>query len=170
MSPDTTPNTTRPDTGMSDDAATAEARRIIHEAARDLAQTPTAHRDTTPLPRYGDTPPVPQPGIPPMTQRATDASRLILTTGLATVPPGLIAIGLLLASGQADPTVVGMICAAPAAVAVPILAIARLLRRAKDAMPDVHHHHYTGSVTQQHTTQTTHTHGLIARTHNELPR
>ncbi|MFE9608400.1 hypothetical protein [Streptomyces sp. NPDC006012] len=167
MSPDTTPNTTRPDTGMSDDVATAEARRIINEAARDLAQTPTAHRDTSPLPRYGDTPPVPQPGIPPMSQKATDVSRLMLTAGLSTVPPGLIAIGLLLASGQADPTVVGMICAAPAAVAVPVLAVARLLRRAKDALPDVHHHHYDGPVYQDQRNLHTSTRGVWAKTTNQ---
>ncbi len=58
-----------------------------------------------------------------------------------------------------------MVCAAPAAVAVPVLAIARLLRRASGVVPDVHHHHYTGPVRQEHTT--THTRGLIARTHND---
>ncbi|MFH9671251.1 hypothetical protein ACH4L5_03025 [Streptomyces sp. NPDC017405] len=165
MHPDPTPATTRPATVMSDDAAAAEARRIITDAYRPAPQTPAAYRDDTPVPAYGHTPPVVQPGTPPMSQRAVDAGRLMLTAGLATVPPGLIAIGLLIASEHADPTVIGMVCAAPAAVAVPILAIARLLRRAKDVVPDVHHH-YTGPVHQQHHHTHTTTRGLIARTHN----
>ncbi|MCL3998008.1 hypothetical protein [Streptomyces lavenduligriseus] len=166
MHPDTTPNTVQPTAGMSDDVAAAEARRIIANAYRPAPDTPTAYRDDTPVPAYGSTPPVVQPGTPPMSQRAVDASRLMLTGGLATVPPGLVAIGLLIASEHADPTVIGMICAAPAAVAVPILAIARLLRRATGVVPDVHHHHYNGPV--RHETTITHTRGLIARTHNEL--
>ncbi|MFH9661665.1 hypothetical protein ACH4NF_26635 [Streptomyces sp. NPDC017248] len=151
---------------MTDTEAAVEARRIIANAYRPAPAVPTAYRDDTPVPAYGHTPPVVQPGIPPMSQRAVDAGRLMLTAGLATVPPGLIAIGLLIASEHADPTVIGMICAAPAAVAVPILALARMLRRAGDVVPDVHHHHYNGPVRQEHTT--THTRGLIARTHTEL--
>ncbi|MFI0230052.1 hypothetical protein [Streptomyces sp. NPDC017086] len=151
---------------MTDTEAAAEARRIIADAYRPAPAVPTAYRDTTPVPAYGSTPPVVQPGTPPMSQRAVDAGRLMLTAGLATVPPGLIAIGLLIASEHADPTVIGLICSAPAAIAVPILALARMLRRAKDVVPNVHHHHYTGPVRQEHTT--THTHGLIARTHTEL--
>ncbi|HEY8982674.1 MAG TPA: hypothetical protein VIU15_24190, partial [Streptomyces sp.] len=129
----------------------------------------TSYRDTSPLPPHGDTPPVPQPGIPPMSQRAVDASRLMLTAGLATVPPGLVAIGILVASRQADPTVIGMICAAPAAVAVPVLALARLFTRAREATPDVpdtHHHHYDGPVYQDQRTTHTRTAGLWAKTDN----
>ncbi|MFM9446906.1 hypothetical protein [Streptomyces acidiscabies] len=169
MPPDTTP--TPPGTGMSDDTAAAEARRIIADAERLAAALPTSYRDTTPLPAHGDTPPVAQPGIPPMSQRAVDASRLMLTAGLATVPPGLVAIGVLVASRQADPTVIGMICAAPAAVAVPVLALARLFTRAREATPDApdtHHHHYNAPVTQESTT--THTRGVFARTHNDNRR
>ncbi|BCM68496.1 MULTISPECIES: hypothetical protein [Streptomyces] len=150
---------------LTDTEAAAEARRIIADAYRPTPEMPIAYRDDTPLPTYGSTPPVVQPGTPPMSQRAVDAGRLMLTGGLATVPPGLVAIGLLIASEHADPTVIGMVCAAPAAVAVPVLAIARLLRRASGVVPDVHHHHYTGPVRQEHTT--THTRGLIARTHND---
>ncbi|MDX3017342.1 hypothetical protein [Streptomyces acidiscabies] len=150
---------------LSEAAAEAEAARIIADAYRPAPTLPTSYRDTSPLPAHGDTPPVPQPGIPPMSQRAVDASRLILTTGLATVPPGLIAIGVLIASRQADPTVIGMICAAPAAVAVPVLALARLFTRAAETVPDTHHHHYEGPVRQESTT--THTRAVFARTHND---
>ncbi|MET7731201.1 hypothetical protein ABZT02_07510 [Streptomyces sp. NPDC005402] len=159
-----TPDTARSDVRMSEDVADAEARRIIADAYRPAPTVPTSYRDTSPLPAHGDTPPVAQPGVPPMSQRAVDASRLMLTAGLATVPPGLIAIGVLIASRQADPTVIGMICAAPAAVAVPVLALARLFTRVAEAAPDEHHHHYSGPVRQEHTT--THTRGIFARTHN----
>ncbi|GAQ58743.1 hypothetical protein [Streptomyces acidiscabies] len=164
MPPDTTPTT--PAHGrMSEAAAETEAARIIADAYRPAPTLPTSYRDTSPLPAHGDTPPVVQPGIPPMSQRAVDASRLILTTGLATVPPGLVAIGVLVASRQADPTVIGMICAAPAAVAVPVLALARLFARAGEAAPDTHHHHYDGPVRQESTT--THTRAVFARTTND---
>ncbi|EFH28759.1 MULTISPECIES: hypothetical protein [Streptomyces] len=159
--------TTGPAVAMSDDQAAVEARRIIADAYRPAPTVPTSYRDTCPLPAHGDTPPVAQPGVPPMSQRAVDASRLMLTAGLATVPPGLIAIGVLIASRQADPTVIGMICAAPAAVAVPVLALARLFSRVAEAAPDEHHHHYSGPVRQeQHHTHTT-TRGVWAKTNNQ---
>ena len=126
---------------------------------------PTSYRDDSPAPAYGATPPVPQPGTPPMSQRATDISRMMIAGGVATVPPGLIAIGVLVASQHADPTIIGMICAAPAAIAVPILAIARVLRRVKDVVPPEHHHHYSGPVDQR--TVHSSTRGVWAKTTNQ---
>ncbi|MET8982059.1 hypothetical protein ABZX85_41350 [Streptomyces sp. NPDC004539] len=164
MPPDTTP--TPAGAALSEAAAEAEAARIIADAYRPAPAVPTSYRDTSPLPAHGDTPPVAQPGIPPMSQRAVDASRLMLTAGLATVPPGLVAIGILVASRQADPTVIGMICAAPAAVAVPVLALARLFTRAREAAPDTHHHHYDGPVYQDQRTTHTRTAGVWAKTDN----
>lgn len=161
-----TPEPSHPSSRMTDAEVAAEAHRIFTEACRPEPDMPTAYRDPSPLPTHGSTPPVAQPGTPPMSQRAVDISRLMLTAGLATVPPGLIAIGVLVASEHADATVIGMICAAPAVISVPILAIARFLRRATETAPEIHHH-YSGPVTQQHTTQTSHTRGLIARTHND---
>jgi hypothetical protein len=127
---------------LTDEEAAAEARRIITEFA-------TSYRDQTPVPAVGSALPVPQPGRPPMSQKAVDASTVMLSASAATIPPGAIAIGIMLASGYADPTVIGLICAAPAAVAVPILAAARLLRRAKQAAPDVTVNNYTGPVDQR---------------------
>lgn len=132
------------------------------EAARLLAaldEVPTAHRDTSPLPRYGPTPPVPQPGLPPMSQQATEIARVAMFCGLATVPPGLVAIGVMVASEHADPTVIGLVCAAPTALA---LAVAKLVRSARPE-PEVHQH-YTGPVTQ--TTTRTETRGMWAKTIN----
>jgi hypothetical protein len=140
------------------DADRDRIRRLM--AAVD--EIPTSYRNTDPVPAVGAAPPVAQPGRPPMSQRAVDASTVMLSASAATLPPGAIAIGVMLASGYADPVVIGMICAAPAVIAVPIIAVARLLRAAKPE-PDVHHH-YNGPVHQQ----TTHssTRGVWARTDN----
>jgi hypothetical protein len=86
----------------------------------------------------------------------------MLSASAATIPPGAITVGVMLASGYADPVVIGMICAAPAAVAVPILAIAKLIRGAKPE-PEVHQH-FHGPVTHQ--TTHTKTNGVWARTNN----
>jgi hypothetical protein len=125
------------------------ARKLL-AAVEEAMQTPTSYRDNAPVPQYGPTPPVPQPGVPPMSARTTELTRSVMYCSLATVPPGLIAVAVMVASEHANPTVIGMICAAPAAIAVPILAIARLIRRAGEAAPDEHHHHYSGPVYQQH--------------------
>lgn len=164
--PDPQQPTTTAGQPLSQEDADREAKRIISEAL-------LSYRDPSPVPPIGATPPVAQPGIPPMSQRATDISRILIAAGVASVPPGLIAIGVLVASEHADPTVIGLICAAPVALAVPIIAIASLLRRAKEtiqAAPPEHHHHYAGNVHQDHTVVTTQTRGVWAKTRNELPR
>lgn len=134
---------------------------VIEAAVRDAIHQ-TSYRDTTPVPRYGSAPPVPQPGAPAMSQTATDIGRAAIFCGLATVPPGLVVTAILLASQQADPVVIGMICAAPAALAVPILAIAKLIRGARPE-PEVHQH-FHGPVTQ--TTTHTENRGVWAKTSN----
>ncbi|GGV91647.1 hypothetical protein [Streptomyces massasporeus] len=134
-------------------------------AVEEAMSPPTYYRDDSPLPPYGPTPPVEQPGIPPMSQRTTETARAVMFCSLATVPPGLIAVAVMVASEHANPTVIGMICAAPAAIAVPILAVARLLRGAKDLPPAEVHHHYAGHVDQR--TVHTKTTGLWARTNNQ---
>ena len=134
---------------------------------------PTSFRDHSPLPAIGATPPVAQPGRPPMSQKAADISGVMVASSVPTFALGAAATGVLWVSGHADPVVVGMICAAPAAVAVPILALARVLRRAKEtveAAPPVHHHHYNGPVHQDNRNINTHTRGVWAKTRNELPR
>lgn len=147
---------------------TAQAQQIIN-AIEDV-YAPTTYRDDTPLPAVGAAPPVAQPGRPPMSQKATDASVVMIAAGVATVPPGLIAIGILVASEHADPAIVGMICAAPAALAIPVLAVASLIRRAKaaiEAAPATHHHHYDGPVTIDQRSITSRTRGVIANNRNQ---
>ena len=134
---------------------------------------PTFHRDHSPLPAIGPTPPVPQPGRPPMSQRATDISGVLIASSVPTLALGGAATALLWASGHADPTVVGLICATPVGLAVPILALSRLVKRAKqtvEAAPPTHHHHYNGPVIQNTHTVTSQTLGVWAKTRNELPR
>ena len=157
MYPDTTPGTTQPDTVMSDTEAAAEARRIITDAYR-----PTAYRDPSPVPVRGDAPPVAQPGRPPMTQGATDASVLMLAGATATTMVGGTAAVLMYVSQFADPLVCGLVFGAPTAL---VLALARLLKGAKPA-PDVHHH-YDGPVYQDQRNIHTRTTGVWAKTNNE---
>jgi hypothetical protein len=145
-------------------ASEAEARRLIEDAYR------TSFRDDTPTPAIGTAPPVPQPGRPPMSQRATDVSGVMLATGIASMPiSGGISL-VMWTVGQVDPVVVGIVCLAPVAF---LGVLSQVFRRAKAvaaAAPPTHHHHYKGTVVQDHSHNSTHTHGLIARTRNELRR
>ncbi|MEU1895755.1 hypothetical protein [Streptomyces pristinaespiralis] len=141
-----------------------EARRLIEDAYR------TSFRDDSPTPAVGTAPPVSQPGRPPMSQRATDVSGVMLATGIASMPiSGGISL-VMWTVGQVDPVVVGIVCVAPV---VFLGALSRVFKRAKDvaaATPPTHHHHYEGSVVQDHSRYSTETRGLIARTRNELRR
>ncbi|MEU3521822.1 hypothetical protein ABZ770_42455 [Streptomyces sp. NPDC006654] len=113
------------------------------------AMAPTSYRDDSPVPTVGTAPPVPQPGRPPMSQRATDASALMLSASVASVPIGGMTSLVLYTIGHTDPTSLAIAASAPAALAVPILALALLVKRAKAAAPDVHHHHYNAPVDQR---------------------
>ncbi|MEU5477469.1 hypothetical protein AB0H11_07785 [Streptomyces mirabilis] len=127
-------------------------------------RTPTSYRDDAPVPLIGAAPPVAQPGRPPMSQKATDASALMLSGGLASLPLGAAASLVLWASGHADPMVIAVICAAPTAL---ILALSRLVKRAKEAEPDVHHHNYSGPVYQDQRNVHSSTRGVWAKTNNQ---
>jgi len=135
---------------MSEEAAKEEADRILA----------TAFRDPAPLSAVGTTPPVPQPGRPPMSQGATDASVLMLAGGASTAMVGGTAAVLMYVSQFADPVVCGLVFGAPTAL---VLALARLAKRARPE-PEVHQH-FHGTVTHQ----TTHsrTNGVWARTNNQ---
>ncbi|MEU2559413.1 hypothetical protein ABZ626_08775 [Streptomyces longispororuber] len=159
MPAETTPGPLAPAAAMDEETAAAEARRIINEAYRPAPEVPTAHRDEAPVPAYGTTPPVPQPGRPPMSQGATDASVLMLTGGATTAMIGGTAAVLMYVSQYADPIVCGLVFGAPTTL---VLALARLAKRARPA-PEVHQH-FTGPVHQeQHHTHTT-TRGVWAKT------
>lgn len=157
MHSDTTPETAPVGPGLSEVQAETEARRIIADAYR-----PTAYRDTTPVPAHGDTPAVAQPGRPPMSQGATDASVLMLAGGTTTAMVGGTAAVLMYVSQYADPIVCGLVFGAPTAL---VLALARLTNRAKPA-PDIHHH-YEGPVYQDRRNVHSRTSGVWAKTNNQ---
>ncbi|NUP16488.1 MAG: hypothetical protein HOZ81_10360 [Streptomyces sp.] len=144
----------------------AQAQQIIR-AIEDVYATPTSYRDDTPLPAVGDTPPVPQPGRPPMSQKATDASALMLAAGATTVMVSGSAAGLMYVSQFADPVVCSLVLGAPVAL---VLAVARLATKAKqviEAAPAPVHHHYQGPVTVDQRSINSSTRGVIANTRNQ---
>ncbi|MEU0818920.1 hypothetical protein [Streptomyces mirabilis] len=140
-----------------------QARQLL-AAVEEAMRTPTSYRDDAPVPLIGTTPPVAQPGRPPMSQKATDVSALMLSGGLASLPLGVAASLVLWASGHADPTVIAVICAAPTTL---IFALSRLVKRAKEAAPDEIHNHYSGPVYQDQRNVHTSTRGVWAKTNNQ---
>ncbi|WP_369391299.1 hypothetical protein AB5J72_29405 [Streptomyces sp. CG1] len=162
MTHENTPATAPTAVGMTEDEATVEARRIIADAYRPAPETPTTYRDNAPVPAYGSTPPVAQPGRPPMSQSATDASVLMLSGGAAVSMTGLTAAVLMYVSQSANPVVCAVVFGAPTAF---VLALAKFAKRAQPA-PDVHQH-YEGPVYQDQRNVTTTTRGVWAKTNNQ---
>ncbi|MFI7890905.1 hypothetical protein ACIFUY_06530 [Streptomyces sp. CACIS-1.16CA] len=152
----------QPVAGQPDPTIHDNARRFL--AAVDealLAGQATSYRDPTTLPAVGDAPPVPQPGQPPMSQWATDASGVLKAVSVASLPIG----GALWIVGQVDPLTLGIILGSPAVAA---LAVARLVAKVKDAnqatQPVVQN--YYGTVHHDERTVTSTTRGVIANTRN----
>ncbi|MFC8239502.1 hypothetical protein [Streptomyces chartreusis] len=167
--PESTPDPHLPYARMSDAEANAEARRIIADAYRPVAQMPTQFRDTTPVPHYGSTPPIPQPDHRIVPAWAAGTAVAGIGTGAAFVGVGC---GIWLAcKGFAAVTLTSVLfvtlpIAAVAAVAV---AIGSALRALKTTHTETHHH-YSGPVRQETNTITAPAYGLIARNRNELHR
>lgn len=133
---------------LTDAVIKAAVDNLVHEARRESTSPPPSQRD-----------------VPAMSARTSEITRSVMYCSLATVPPGLIAVAVMVASEHANPTIIGMICAAPAAIAVPILAIARLIRRAGEAAPTEIHQTYTGPIHQEATH--TNTRAVWAKTVNQ---
>lgn len=164
MYPETTPDAVATAARMTEDEATAEARRIIADAYRPAPETPTAYRDTNPLPAYGSTPPVLQPDrrIVP----AWAAGTIVAGIGVGAAFVG-IGCGVWLACrglAAVSLTDVLFVTLPIAGVAAVVTAVGSALRSLRDVRTE-HHHHYSGPVRQENTT--THTRGLFARTRNE---
>ncbi|MGW5197349.1 hypothetical protein [Streptomyces spiralis] len=145
--------------------ATNPLTDAVIDAAIDHAIEEARRQGTTPKAVIGTAPPIAQPGRPPMSQKAVDLNTTILSVAVASVPVGGMTALVLHVLGTVDPTQLALGAAAPAALAVPILAIARLIRRAGEAAPDVHHHHYNGPVDQRE--QRTENRGVWVRTNNK---
>ncbi len=150
---------------LTDAEADARAQELIHEAYR---PAPTAYRDPSPTPAYGDAPPVPQPGRPPMSQKATDASALMLTGSVAALSVSGGVSLVLYTLGQVDPVTLAIGAAGPVALVLAAGSLLKSLGRAKADMSTTttHHHHYTGPVRQETTNLSSTTKGMIARTNN----
>ncbi|MFF5854336.1 hypothetical protein ACFY8B_01660 [Streptomyces sp. NPDC012751] len=165
--PEHVPDRTAP--RLTDAEADAEARRIITDAYRPVAEVPTSYRDATPLPAYGPTPPVVQPD-----HRIVPA--WAAGTAVAGIGVGATCVGLgcgiwLACQGFAAVTLASVLfvtlpIAALAAVATAIGAAVRSVKATRTET----HHHYTGPVHLENTTITTPAYGLIARNRNELTR
>jgi hypothetical protein len=100
-----------------------------------------------------------------MSQRATDASALMLSGGAASLLAGGSASLVMVASGSADPVVCAIVLGAPAVL---VLAIGRLVGRVKatvEAAPPTHHHYYSGHVDQR--TVHSKTTGVWAKTNTQ---
>ncbi|MFJ8677238.1 hypothetical protein [Streptomyces sp. NPDC093589] len=153
-----------------------EAQRRAAEIAAavdDIYDGPTYYKDPTTPPAIGPTPPVPQPGRPAMSSKATDDSVRMISAGFLTLCAGGATAAVLHFSGEADPTVIGLMAAVPAGLAIPIVALSRLVKRTKEAAeaaPPVHHHHYNGTVNQDQRSINSKTSGFVANTRNQLPR
>jgi hypothetical protein len=107
-----------------------------------------------------------------MSQKAVDASTMMLSAGAASIPLGGMTALILYVIGHADPTSLAIGAAAPISLAVPVFALSRLLGRAKqvvEAAPPVIHQHYTGTVHQDSRTVHSKTTGVWATTRNQLP-
>ncbi|MFE2326119.1 hypothetical protein ACFXD5_19690 [Streptomyces sp. NPDC059385] len=151
---------------MTTDADRDRAQHLI-DAVNDALQTPTAYRDPSPIPTVGAAPPVPQPGRPPMSQKATDASMLMLAAGAASLPIGGMTSLVLYTLGSVDPAVLAIGAAAPVALVLAVGSLIRAASRGVQGINPEHHHHYAGPVSQQHHTVSTQTRGLFAKTINK---
>lgn len=144
---------------------TTDAERLI-DAVNEALQPATAYRDPSPVPAIGTTPPIAQPGRPPMSQKATDASALMLAAGFASMPIGGATSLVLYTLGHVDPTALAIGAAAPVAL---VLAVGSLVRAASRGLQGVkvEHNHFGGPVHQESRTVVTETRGLFAKTINK---
>ncbi|MFI1485740.1 hypothetical protein [Streptomyces sp. NPDC020747] len=146
------PKPTAPAAGQATptDADRETVRRLFAAVEEIAADKPTAIRIEDPsVPswedgsRIGGTPAVDQPGRPSMSSKAVDDSvRMWSFGGMSVLVCGGVSL-VMVASDAADPTAIGVFFGGLAALA---LAIARLLRRAGQAVPAETHNHISGDV------------------------
>lgn len=153
---------------LSESEAAIEARRIIASLAEpEPAPIPTSYRDTAPH-APGTAEPVAQPGRPPMSQRATDASGLMLSGSVAALSVGGATSLVLYTLDQVDPVTLAIGAAGPVALVLAVGSLLRSVGRAKKDMHTEHHHHYNGSVRQETTNVSSTTKGLFAKNRNDV--
>ncbi|MFI1177858.1 hypothetical protein [Streptomyces melanogenes] len=157
---------TRP---LSDDEAKAEAERIIARSyyrpqTPPVRHMPTAFRDDTPLPAYGDTPPVPQDDkrIVP----AWAAGIAVASIGVGTGSVGLGCCAWLILHGLASVTLnsVLIVTLPVAAFAMAVTAIGGAISKARSPVTV-----YKAPVTQNtQINNTSNQRGMFSRTRNDV--
>ncbi|NJP53530.1 hypothetical protein HCJ93_26565 [Streptomyces sp. SBST2-5] len=160
-------NTTRPP--LSESEAAAEAKRIIQEAYRPetpVRHIPTSFRDDTPLPAYGDTPPVHQDD-----KRIVPAWAAGIAVASIGVGAGITGIGCgawLVLQGLASVTLYGvlMVTLPFAGVAMVATAIGGAINKARNAVTK---NVYEGPVVQNtQINNTSNQRGMFSRTRNDV--
>lgn len=143
------------------ETAMQEANQAI--ADEQTPKIPTFYKDPTPNPAIGNMPPVAQPGRAPMSQKASDASGLILAVGIASP---LMGGGFALAmwgTSFANFKVIGVIVGGVIGI---VLAAKSFLTSAKDvveAAPPEVHQHFNGTVHQDHSIHKHESRGMWVR-------
>lgn len=133
-----------------------QAQRLV-AAVNEALAVPTSFRDETPVPAIGSALPVPQPGRPPMSQRATDHATVVLAYSFGSLPVGVATSLVLWRLSSVSTTTLAVIGVSATCLFLAIGTAARMIGRAvrdgASALPDHNEHHH---------------HGLSYVTHNEL--
>ncbi|MEU8550532.1 hypothetical protein AB0C81_26725 [Streptomyces roseoverticillatus] len=151
--------------GMPESEAAAEARRLIAEAYQPERQFPTSYRDHSPVPAYGDTPPVQQDDrrIVP----AWAAGIAVASIGVGTGITGIGCGAWLVLQGLASVTLTSVLMGTLpfAALAMVATAVGGAISKARAATSQTTNV-YTGAVTYTATHNTSH--GMFVRTRNDI--
>ncbi|MGC9411256.1 hypothetical protein [Streptomyces sp. DZ1-3] len=145
---------------LTDSEASAEARRLILEAYRpEVPAAPTYFRDTTPVPAFGTTPPVPQPDSRIVPQWAAGVA--VASIGVGAGITGLGCGAWLIFQGLASVTLTGVLAVTLpfAGVGIAATAIGSALARVRRASTT---NVYKGTVVQR-TEVTATSRGLFSR-------
>jgi len=119
---------------------------------------------TSPHVVIGSNPAMAQPGRTPMSQRATDASVLMISAGFLSVCLGGAISAVLYFSAKADPTVLTIFGATPPAT---FLSLGALIKKSRRTTPAEVHNHYDGAyIHQDHSRHSSKTNGLWATTNH----
>ncbi|MFI8206877.1 hypothetical protein [Streptomyces sp. NPDC085937] len=147
------------------DATREQAQHLI-DAVNDAMATPTAYRDDTPVPKIGDTPPVPQPDSRRVPAWATGVA--VASIGIGAGAVGIGCAVWLAAKGLAAITLTGVLAALSPFVglAALVLAIGAAIARVGRASTT---NIYQGAVTVTSKTEVSSTaKGLFARNRNQI--
>ncbi|WP_331735231.1 hypothetical protein OG590_40055 (plasmid) [Streptomyces goshikiensis] len=153
---------------LSDTEAAAEAERILTAAYRPVQRIPTSFRDDTPLPAYGDAPPVHQDD-----KRIVPAWAAGIAVASIGVGAGVTGIGCgawLVLQGLASVTLTSVLMGTLpfAALAMAATAIGGAISKVRSTVTK-NMHVYQGSVTQNTRVNNTSTQrGMFSRTRNDV--